>query len=31
MKAEKRKEDAARKIKIGAELIRIVREKQRSI
>ncbi|MHB0400873.1 hypothetical protein [Klebsiella pneumoniae] len=26
MKAEKRKEDAARKIKLGAELIRIVRE-----
>ncbi len=26
MKAEKRKEDAARKIKVGAELIRIVRE-----
>ncbi|ENJ6922148.1 hypothetical protein AB1524_004608 [Salmonella enterica] len=26
MKAEKRKEDAARKIKAGAELIRIVRE-----
>lgn len=26
MKTEKRKEDAARKIKVGAELIRIVRE-----
>ncbi|HBS0910268.1 TPA: hypothetical protein ACQZK6_005591 [Klebsiella pneumoniae] len=31
MKAEKRKEDTARKIKIGAELIRIVRENSKEV